>query len=192
MNTFQYNNQAFPQRLIQVTPVTCIPNNFPYESTSENPPSNDEIVRDNQEVTHTQGNQPFFQKEFGSESFEENMHTKVKMRKLKSNNINSHETSFPNDNPSEDCPQPIEKPVKGERKGILGNIQEDSSWYDLTDTSLTSIILNPLGSGDAAGRAKLHVFRDETKKFETKIEAGKEKSYNQSSFSPPFFLLRCE
>lgn len=172
MGTFSNDDHQFSQRRMQVTPAACMQNALSYESiNSDGQSSNNEMIVDNQKCI--QEPEPILINDFGSESFEKKLNMKLKKCKLKLNNVNGYEKGFPNGNVTEDCLRHREEPVKEERKGIIGNIQEDSSWYDLTDTSLTSIILNPLGSGDAAGRAKLHVFRDDSKRFEAQIESSK-------------------
>lgn len=174
----KYEDEVFPQNVTQVPPVTSISNHIPYESNNDGTSSND-------------GKEELLKKEFELESTEKKITTKLKKRKLKSNNVKSIETCFSTNNQRQDCPQHTEEPVKDERKGILGNIQEDSSWYDLTDTSLTSIILNPLGSGDAVGRAKLHVFKDDAKKFERKVEPSNVLILKLSKSHRNICLFRC-
>lgn len=178
MDHFHYNDEIFPeepQRLTQVAQVAFNQNDLPSESNNENHLSSDAVLKDNQhslrEYDGIKGcNLSLGNNEFISDSYDKKVPTKLKKRKLKYNNVKIYESSFAKDLTSEDGPESIEEPVKDARKGKIGNIQEDSSWYDLTDTSLTSIILNPLGSGDAVERAKVHELKKNSNEILTEVD----------------------
>lgn len=177
MDAFNYDDEMFcsqePQRL--VSPVTYNQNNLPIKSNSPIPSSNFEVVKD--KVSPFRQNDgislSMLKDEFVAESHEKKLPVKSKNRRVKPGNYKSCGVIFPKNSVSDDRPQPFEEPVKDARKGKLGNIQEDSSWYDLTDTSLTSIILNPLGSGDAGRYTKIPTFKGHSNEMQMKTDISK-------------------
>lgn len=150
MDNIIYSDEE-PQRLLQVGPVTCKPTSI-NTAIVQNPQSS------HQEYDEIEGTI---------------MKVPIKLKKHKQKLNLPYEPLFANDNP-DDCPTPVEEPVQDARIGKLGNIQEDSSWYDLSDSSLTSVILNPLGSGDAARRAKkVRDLKENSNEICTKEETSK-------------------
>lgn len=140
-----------PERLMQMFEGSIVKDS-PYESNTEVLLSCAKGVKDDQQYSQDYSGileTTIATKELSSEQLDKK--TQIKKRKLKPNNYKPYDIIFKEE---EDCPNPVKEPVKDATKGTLGNIQADSSWYDLTDTSLTSI-LNPLGSGDAVRKAKV-------------------------------------
>lgn len=178
MDNGQYVDEIFgeePQRLLE----NSNNNELPFENKPLSPISDDGIVK----ISEQQNNHLLVNKEI---STNEKIPIKFKKRKLKFNNFKPYEkhcivedevVNFPNS-------EETDEPVKDKRQGIIGNIREDSSWYDLTDTSHTSIILNPLGSGDAVRSLNVPACKQtlqtpQSKAYSSKVQQG---TLNTNSF----------
>lgn len=162
MDNMPYSDEE-PQRLSQVGPVDTKEND---SSLTDNAVGNDAILRNNELLLQEY-----------DEIQETNIRMPMKLKKCKQIfNYSTYEPLFAKDSVDDDCSTPVQEPVQDARIGKLGNIQEDSSWYDLSDSSLTSVILNPLGSGDAARRAKVREFKGNPNKIHTKEDISKASS----------------
>lgn len=177
MDNIHQGDQLFddePQRLLNNVNISYNRGNQDFECVKENPApiENNNNHQSFLKCGSVQANTlSLLKKEIVSEHTDKKV--KLKKKKNKLNNHKNLETIFAKEDGDNDCVKLLEKPVNDLKQGEIGNILEESSWYDLSDTSLTSIILNPLGSGDAARRSKVVEFKEMSNEMSSNENTGK-------------------
>lgn len=101
---------------------------------------------------------------------------KLKLKKPRSKHcIINNEESYQSDKPDRIAPKNDLEVKKNIDKveSCVDNVLTDSSWCDLSDCSVTSVILNPFGCGDAGKQGKYQPSNKNSMEIPSKLESGK-------------------